>query len=200
MTLTGLLLAAGRGRRFDPAGVNNKLLAMLPGGDPVVVASARNMLSILSHVVAVVPSEGAVAEALRELGCDVTVCTNAASGMAASLVHGVRHAPVGSAGWVIGLGDMPAVAPSTIGALCAAIEGGAGIAAPFHDGRRGNPVAFAAAYLPQLLALEGDQGARALLASGPVVRVDVDDPGILHDIDTVADLHKTGTLPVGRQD
>jgi len=97
------------------------------------------------------------------------------------------------------LGDMPRVAPSTIDALRAAIEAGAGIAAPVYDGRRGNPVAFGAAYLPRLLALQGDQGARALLSTEPVTQIVVTDPGILHDIDTPSDLEKTGTLPVGGQ-
>lgn len=41
MALTGILLAAGRGRRFDPAGIHNKLLQRLPGGELVVAASAR---------------------------------------------------------------------------------------------------------------------------------------------------------------
>jgi molybdenum cofactor cytidylyltransferase len=199
MTTIGLLLAAGRGQRFDPSGAQNKLLATLPDGDLVVAASARAMLAVLPHVIAVVPCEGGVADALRALGCDVTVCADAGSGMAASLVHALRHSPPGTGGWVIALGDMPRVAPSTIGALRAAIEDGAGIAAPVHAGRRGNPVAFGAVYLPRLLALVGDQGARSLLASEPVTQVAVADSGIFHDIDTPSDLNKTVTLPVGRQ-
>ncbi|HEU4777867.1 MAG TPA: nucleotidyltransferase family protein [Telluria sp.] len=196
MNTIGLLLAAGRGQRFDPTGQRNKLLAPLPGGDLVVVASARAMLAVLPRVIAVVPAEGAVAAALRAAGCDVTLCPDAASGMAASLVHGLRLAQPAD-GWIIALGDMPYVAPSTMAALRAALAGGAGIAAPLHAGRRGNPVAFGAAYLPQLLALQGDQGARSLLASEPVTAVAVDDPGVLHDIDTASDLNKNGTLPVG---
>lgn len=196
MNTIGLLLAAGRGQRFDPSGQRNKLLAALPGGDLVVAASARAMLAVLPRVIAVVPAEGAVADVLRAAGCEVTVCHDAASGMAASLVHGVRLAQAAD-GWIIGLGDMPLVSPSTIRALHAALAGGAGIAAPVHAGRRGNPVAFGAPYLQPLLALQGDQGARALLASEPVTVVDVDDPGVLHDIDTASDLNKTGTLPVG---
>lgn len=197
MTIIGLLLAAGRGQRFDPSGERNKLLAPLPGGDMVVVASARAMLAVFPHVIAVVPMEGEVADALRALGCEVTVCDAAGSGMAASLVHGLRHSPPDADGWVIALGDMPHVAPSTIAALRAAIEAGAGIAAPVYGGRRGNPVAFGAAYLPRLLALQGDQGARALLSTEQVTQIAVADPGILHDIDTPSDLKKTGTLPVG---
>ena len=45
MALTGILLAAGRGRRFDPEGARNKLLQRLPGGELVVAASARTLAS-----------------------------------------------------------------------------------------------------------------------------------------------------------
>jgi molybdenum cofactor cytidylyltransferase len=156
------------------------------------------MLAVFPKVIAVVPSEGAVADALRTLGCDVTICPDADTGMATSLVHGLRHSLPHGGGWVIGLGDMPHVAQTTIAGLRDAIEAGAAIAAPFHHGKRGNPVAFAASCLPQLLALQGDHGARALLNSGDVKAIEVDDPGIFHDIDTPSDLHKTGPLCVAR--
>ncbi|MBD8566709.1 nucleotidyltransferase family protein [Oxalobacteraceae sp. CFBP 8763] len=192
MTLTGILLAAGRGRRFDPAGVQNKLLQYLPNGEPVVVASARRLLAVLPRVVAVVPPrDGGVADALRALGCTVTVCADADSGMGLSLAHAIRHAPLhthGASGWLVALGDMPFVAEATLQALVRAIEDGAGIAAPLFDGRRGNPVAFGAIHYAALLALDGDQGARRLLASSPVTTIAVPDPGILRDIDTQGDL------------
>lgn len=185
----GILLAAGRGRRFDPLGARNKLLALLPDGEPVVVASARALLSVLPRVIAVVPpADGGVGERLRALGVDVTVCADADSGMAASLVHAIRHSLPDADAWLVALGDMPFVLPSTLRALLAALADGAGIAAPLHEGRRGNPVAFGAVHLPALLALEGEYGARALLKSMPVRDVAVDDPGICRDIDTPADL------------
>ena len=190
ITLTGILLAAGRGRRFDPAGVRNKLLQRLPGGEFVVVASARTLLAVLPRVVAVVPpSDGGVADALRALGCTVTVCPDADSGMGLSLAHAIRHAPLDThGGWLVALGDMPFVADATLQALVRAIVDGAGIAAPLFDGQRGNPVAFGAIHHAALLALDGDQGARRLLTSSPVTTIAVSDPGILRDIDTQGDL------------
>ncbi len=173
MHVVGILLAAGRGRRFDPSGRSNKLLEYV----------------VLPTVIAVTPSaDGGVATALRAAGCIVTACAHAERGMAASLVHGLRHSLPQAQGWIIGLADMPFVAPSTIAALRRALEQGAPIAAPVHDGRRGNPVAFSAVHLAELLALEGDQGARALLKTHAVTEVSVDDAGIFRDIDTVADL------------
>lgn len=190
--LTGILLAAGRGRRFDPAGGRNKLLQRLPDGDPVVVASARKLLATVPRVVAVVPpDDGGVAEALRALGCEVTLCPDADGGMGLSLAHAVRYATLAQPennGWLVALGDMPFVDVSTLRALVSAIDDGAGIAAPTFDGRRGNPVAFAARHGAALLALDGDEGARRLLGSHPVTTVAVLDPGILRDIDTPDDL------------
>lgn len=186
--LTGILLAAGRGRRFDPAGARNKLLQTLPGGEPVVAASARHLLACLPRVVAVVaPSDGGVGDILRELGCEVTVCPEADTGMGASLVHALRHAQPAE-GWVVALGDMPFVADATLAALRDAVLDGAGIAVPVHEGRRGNPVAFGACHREALLSLGGDQGARRLLQAHRVTEILVPDPGILRDIDTPSDL------------
>ena len=194
----GILLAAGRGRRFDPAGLRNKLLQLLPdaGGVPVVVAGARKLLDALPNVVAVVPpgaesDANGVGATLAALGCDVTVCPDADTGMAASLTHALRHAldvVPGADAWLVALGDMPHVAPSTLQALAAALGEGAGIVVPTFGGRRGNPVGFGRVHLDALLALRGEEGARGLLRAHPVREVAVDDPGILRDIDTPADL------------
>ena len=189
MATVGILLAAGRGRRFDPSGMQDKLLQVLPSGDAVVVASARHLLAVLPRVIAVVPpADRGVAAALRALGCEVTVCTDADSGMGASLAHAVSASLPGADAWVIALGDMPFVATATIRALCDAVAGGAAIAAPVLDGRRGNPVGFGAVHLPALLALAGDEGARRIVRGAVVTEIGVTDPGIFRDIDTAADL------------
>jgi molybdenum cofactor cytidylyltransferase len=187
--IVGILLAAGSGTRFDPSGVDNKLMQVLPGGDtPVAVAAARNLLGAVTSVLAVVrPGDSALASMLRAQGCEVTECAQAASGMGASLAHALRQRQH-AAGWVIALADMPYVEPTTIEALVAAIEQGAQIAVPVHDGRRGNPVAFGRTHLARLLELGGDVGARSLLRTFPVTEVALDDRAIHHDVDLRADL------------
>ncbi|MGV3653163.1 MAG: nucleotidyltransferase family protein [Noviherbaspirillum sp.] len=186
--MTGILLAAGKGSRFDPAGLQNKLLQVLPGGACVAAAAAANLAAALPAVLAVVrPGADALAARLREAGCEVTVCPDAEQGMGASLVHALQCTR-GANGWVVALADMPYVRPDTVAALAAAIAGGAGVAQPVHGGKRGNPVAFGRQHLSALLRLGGDQGARALLKAVPVAEVEVGDPGILRDIDTPADL------------
>jgi len=190
--VTGILLAAGRGRRFDPAGLRNKLLQPLADGEPVVAASARKLLAVVPRVVAIVaPDDGGVGARLSALGCDVVVCPDADSGMAASLTYALRHTLAGGppAAWLVALGDMPYVDPATLRALAAALAAGAPIAVPVVDGRRGNPVGFGAVHLDALLALRGDQGARGLLRTCPVTEVAVRDPGILRDVDVPGDLN-----------
>lgn len=186
MNLCGILLAAGAARRFG----GGKLLHPLADGTPLGVAAARNLRAALDDVVAVVrPGDDALAEALAAAGCAVSVCAAAVNGMGASLAHGVglRRA---ADGWVVALADMPAIRPATIRAVAAALAGGALLAAPVCGGRRGHPVGIAARFRDALLALDGDAGARDIVAAhrAQLVLVECDDPGVLLDVDTPADV------------
>ncbi|NEX61242.1 nucleotidyltransferase family protein [Noviherbaspirillum galbum] len=186
--VVGILLAAGRGSRFDPEGARNKLMQPLADGGTVAVRAAAAMLGALPRVLAVVrPGADVLAVALRAAGCEVSCCAEASEGMGASLRHAIGLARDAD-GWVIALADMPYVQSSTVRLLADAIRGGASIAAPTREGRRGNPVAFHRNHLDALLGLSGDEGARRLLRSHPVMEIAVDDPGIARDIDTVDDL------------
>ena len=185
--VVGILLAAGRSTRFGA----DKLTQPLPDdGEWVAVRACRNLLQGVDRVVAVL-RDGQ--EALRlefdRVGADVVVCENAEQGMGTSLAVGIARNPEAS-GWLVALADMPWIAPETIGAVATAIRQGAGIAAPTFQGTRGHPVGFASAYRESLLSLSGDRGARSLLQgrAAEVCLVPCDDPGVLLDIDTPADL------------
>jgi len=96
-----------------------------------------------------------------------------------------------SAGTVVKtLGDMPFVRPTTIAAVRDALAAGAPLAAPYFRARRGHPVALSRKFLKQLLALKGDEGAKALVAESEraLVKIPVGDPGVIRDIDTPDDL------------
>jgi molybdenum cofactor cytidylyltransferase len=114
--------------------------------------------------------------------------------MGASLACGVR-ASAEADGWIIALADMPFIQSATIDAIVRALEQGAAIAAPVHEGKRGHPVGFGREYYAELAALGGDEGARAIVKrdEGKVVLVEVDDPGIHGDIDTPDDLRRSAT-------
>jgi len=185
---TGILLAAGRGRRFDASGQQDKLLQVLADGKTVAQHSAQNLQLVMPHVLAVLrPDNIVLTDQLQAMGVGCVVCPDADAGMANSLKHALR-ATADSLGWLVALADMPAVKTSTISQLFDALQAGAGIVAPVYQGRRGNPVGFARQYLPQLLDLQGDVGARSLLQSYTVTQIEVDDPGIHEDIDTRAAL------------
>jgi molybdenum cofactor cytidylyltransferase len=191
-----ILLAAGRGSRFDASGARNKLLAPLGNATPLAVQAARNLLACRPPLVAVVAvvaepdlPGNELASALAAAGCVVTHCPTAHEGMAASLIHGIHYAEQQYApqGFLLALADMPGIAPTTIGALVQAGNPEHSICAPYWQGQRGHPVWFARSHLPALCALTGDMGARALLQAHPHTRVEVEDSGILQDVDTEQD-------------
>jgi molybdenum cofactor cytidylyltransferase len=186
LKFVGLLLAAGSATRFG----SDKLQHALPHGVAIAVQAARHLKSEVSRVVAVVrPGSGQTARSLAAEGCEVVVCDRAAEGMGASLACAVRAAGVAD-GYLVALGDMPFVRPSTIGAVRDALAGGALLAAPYWRAKRGHPVGFAGSFRPELEALSGDEGARRLLDAhaARLVKVPVGDPGAIRDIDKPSDL------------
>jgi len=196
MDVVGILLAAGKGERFDPSSQRLKLLESVGSNsgdaEPIVVAAARSLRAAVGPVIAIVRDEpGTNQDLLRTLlaeqGCTVVPCERAHEGIGASIACAVRAAP-NARGWIIALADMPRVQQQTIAAVRKAIVEGAASAAPFYRGRRGHPVGFGAICGPQLTALKGDVGAREVLQRHPPVPIDVDDPGVLCDIDEPKDL------------
>ena len=72
------------------------------------------------------------------------------------------------------------------------LKAGRHLVAPTYDGRRGHPVGLGKRFCAQLLALDGDAGARDIIAAhqGDLVLIECDDPGVLQDIDRRADITK----------
>ena len=186
MNVVGLLLAAGAGTRFG----SDKLSHSLPHGVPIAVQAARHLKPAVSRIVAVVrPSSADLGKRLAGEGCEVVVCENAAEGMGASLACAARAAGPAEA-YLVALGDMPFVRPSSAAAVRDALVAGAELAAPYWRTRRGHPVGLSAKFFAQLLMLQGDEGAKKLLAAhhDRLVKIPVGDPGVIRDIDTPADL------------
>jgi molybdenum cofactor cytidylyltransferase len=187
--ITGVLLAAGSGTRFG----GHKLLARLPGGTAVAVAAARHLIDALPDAVAVLrPGDEILAALLAAEGLRIVVNPNANGGMGTSLGCGVAAAEAD--GWVIALADMPAIRPATIQAVAEALAAGAPLAAPVFHGQRGHPIGFARRFQAALTALNGDTGGRDILArhSNELRLIEVDDPGVLVDIDHATDIVAEG--------
>jgi len=185
MPTVGILLAAGSGSRFG----GGKLMHPLRDGTPIGVTSLRNLKRALPEVIAVVRTgDDQLSGLLENEGIVVTLCEDAHLGMARSLACAIR-ASMNAGAWVIALGDMPYVAPATIGAVVRQVAHSGGIIVPAYRGERGHPVAFGKRYRAELLGLEGDEGARSVVKrhAREVEIIDCDDPGILRDIDVPGD-------------
>ncbi len=183
--ITGVLLAAGSGARFG----GHKLLAPWRDDAAVAVAAARHLIDALPDSIAVLrPGDEILASLLAAEGLRIVVNPNADGGMGTSLACGVAAAEAG--GWVIALADMPAIQSATIQAVAAALAAGAALAAPAYHGQRGHPIGFARRFYAALAALDGDRGGRDILAqhSDELRLIEVDDPGVLVDIDRAVDI------------
>ena len=184
--IVGLLLAAGSASRFG----SDKLRYALPHGVPIAVQAARVFKLELRRVVAVVkPGSAELVDALKKEGCEVVVCENAAEGMGASLACAARAAGEAD-GYLVALGDMPFLRRTSIAAIRDALESGAPLVAPYFRTRRGHPVGIAGRFYQDLLSLQGDEGAKKLLAAHEreLVKIPIGDPGVIRDIDTPEDL------------
>jgi len=195
----GILLAAGRGRRFDPQGVRSKLLQRIEGRE-VAARACHALAAGCDQVIAVVrpDSPDALTQILQQQGAQVVVCADADLGMGHSLAAAahavlVLHDPVDAV--MVMPADMPWMTAETVQSLrlfwseMPAAERPACIAQPaLPDGRPGHPVLFGREHLKALSGLSGDAGARALLRRHPPATLVLNDPGILQDIDVPSDL------------
>jgi molybdenum cofactor cytidylyltransferase len=185
--IAALLMAGGRARRFG----SDKLMHPLPGGEPMVLASLEKLKRGGAErcLVLVPPGRPTLVRILKEAGAPLRVCEEAPQGMGRTLACGVA-ATRDAAGWLVALGDMPFLKPETIASVIGRLRGGAPLAVPRYQGERGHPVGFAAEFGHALENLDSDAGARHILRANPerIHWLDVDDPGILSDVDTPADL------------
>lgn len=187
---SALVLAGGAGRRFAKDRAGGKLLADL-GGAPVIRRVAEQVCDAGFAEVVVVTGAGdaSVRAALGGLACRIIHALDWAEGMAATLRTGIAALSPKARGVCVFLGDMPLVPVVLCGALTEAAEAAGYAARPRLEGKPGHPVAFTRAAFPDLMALEGDRGATALLAGrSDVAYCDTADSGVLFDIDTPADL------------
>ena len=194
--IAAVILAAGSSRRFG----SNKLLHPVTRQGVTLPLAAHSLLPWLQTferiTVVVRPGSAAFCSAIaaalgitRPTAIRWRVCSNAAHGMAASLACGVRANPE-AAGWLIGLADMPALPEAAIAGVRNSLAAGADLAATTCAGKRGHPVGFASRYYTELLALQGDSGARSLVErdKSNLVLTEIESSGIHADIDIPGDL------------
>ena len=184
--IAAIVLAAGRSTRM---GGPNKLLAEI-GGKPLVRIAVEEALASRAKPVIVVTGHERerVEAALAGLPVKLVHNREFADGLATSVRTGIASVPAEADGAVICLGDMPQVDGGLIDRLIAAFdpEQGALGVVPTIDGKRGNPVLWSRRFFPDLMAIEGDIGARRLIGryGEAVIEVPVTGKAALVDIDT----------------
>ncbi len=188
--IAAIVLAAGGARRMGTP----KMLAPLWGRPLVCHAVDAVLASRLDACVVVAGADcDAIREALSPTSARVIQNPRWAEGLSTSIHQGLA-ATGEAAAVVVVLGDQPALTPAVLDALVSAFEGGAEIAAcDYGDGTTGPPALFAAAAVPMLARLDGDQGARALLSGDGVVCIPF--PGGRDDVDTPVDLERLSKRP-----
>jgi molybdenum cofactor cytidylyltransferase len=184
--VAAVVLAAGRSTRM---GGPNKLLAEIAGRPLLRIVVEEALASRASPVIVVVGHERAeVEKALAGLRVQLVHNPDFAQGLGTSLKAGIAAVPTEADGAIVCLGDMPQVDASLIDRLIAAFDPdrGALIVMPTVEGRRGNPVLWSRRFFPDLMAIEGDVGARHFIGrySEAVVEVPLEDKAALVDVDT----------------
>ena len=184
--LAAIILAAGRSTRM---GGPNKLLAELGGRKLVRIVAEQALASKVQSVIVVTGHQADLVEqALQGLKVKFVRNPDFAGGLASSVKAGVAALPADADGAVICLGDMPMIDADLIDRLIVAFAPDRGnlIVVPVCDNRRGNPVLWSRRFFDELMTLDGDIGARHLIArhSEAVAEVAVEGYGAFLDIDT----------------
>ncbi|WP_417612287.1 nucleotidyltransferase family protein [Parasphingorhabdus sp.] len=187
--ITLALLAAGQSRRF---GDRDKLSASL-GGKMLGLHAAETAAALPFAGKLVIGSpDHRCAPQWRALGYQILANQDAARGQATSVRLAAAHAINSNASALcILLADMPFVAADHLGQLLAAFARSGGTIASSRDGQAMPPAIFSRDRLESLLALEGDSGARNLLAEAHLIP---GDDRVLMDIDTEEDLARAETM------
>lgn len=181
-----VILAAGQGSRFRQVAGDDKdkLLADCTGRDGAVRSVIEHVLanlpaSLEKRVLVTTEDRPQVIRMAKAYGCEIVLIES--TGMGDSIAAGVAAcAQLG--GWLMVLGDMPFIMPSSIEQVLMQMAQDC-ISVPVQEGEFGHPVGFGSDFAPKLMGLSGDRGARALFTQGRVVEVTVDDPGVLWDVD-----------------
>lgn len=190
--IAAIILAAGQSTRM---GTVNKLTIDIDGKPMVRHAAEAALASHARPVIAVTGHQREqVAAALDGLPLAIVHNPDYAQGLSTSMKAGLAALPSDIDGAVVLLGDMPRIAPGQIDKLIAhfnPVEGRA-IVVPTRKGKRGNPVLLGKQLFLELARVEGDSGARDVIANHPdlVAEAEMDGDGVLTDIDTPQALAK----------
>lgn len=185
--ICALVLAAGQGSRYRERSGTDKLLAPAtaqPDAQAVLAMTLASLWGVAERLVIVTREDNHELRAWleQERGrFPAEVFAVRTKGLGHSLAQAIRQYPA-EKGWLVALGDMPYVRADTVRRVAASIEP-VHVFVPVCRGRRGHPRGIGRDHGEKLLSLDGDRGAQALFAGDLCIEIEVDDPGVLEDID-----------------
>jgi len=180
-----IILAAGHSTRFG----SSKMMHRLPNGKTVLMTTIEQYRLVFENISVVLKQCDELVSSLAHSDVKRVLNPHAHLGMSQSIIEGL-HAQNDAKAYLIALGDMPYVSVDTLG-LCAERTSTESIVIPVCDGREGHPVIFGADFRdPMLVSLQGDVGGKPVIGQNIdlVTHVEVDDQGVLHDIDRPEDV------------
>ncbi len=166
---------------------------LLPFGESTILETVIQNIhssSVDSILVVLGANHEQILEFIKPLPVEVCINTNHQSGMLSSVVCGFSALPDDTSTALIFLGDQPGISPAVTDAVIRAYnESLHGIVVPVSNHRRGHPLLVDFKYKREIGRLDLEKGLRALMHHFPedVLEVEVDDGGILIDIDTPED-------------
>tara|TARA_B100000959_G_scaffold146532_1_gene153846 strand:+ start:1010 stop:1597 length:588 start_codon:yes stop_codon:yes gene_type:complete len=194
--ISSILLAAGQSKRMSG---ENKLIKSVKG-IPLIKCALNNILkSHVNEIIIVLGYQNETIEKLIDKTSRIKFVFNSnfESGMASSIIKGIKKLSKKTDSFFISLGDMPSINYDTYNQLIKCNKNKKAIV-PMFKGQQGNPVLFPKSFEEKLLSIQGDSGAKKILEINKkeVLYLEINDPGIIRDLDVPNDFNNLSKIEI----
>jgi len=194
--ISSILLAAGQSKRMSG---ENKLIKSVKG-IPLIKCALNNILkSHVNEIIIVLGYQNETIEKLIDKTSRIKFVFNSnfESGMASSIIKGIKKLSKKTDSFFISLGDMPSINYDTYNQLIKCNKNKKAIV-PMFKGQQGNPVLFPKSFEEKLLSIQGDSGAKKILEINKkeVLYLEINDPGIIRDLDVPSDFNNLSKIEI----
>jgi molybdenum cofactor cytidylyltransferase len=180
-----LIMAAGSSRRFG----SDKRLAKLSTGETILAQTVKNIAAAnLDYKIAIAAKDKVYFSQFYSADT-LLLIEHSQQGIGQSIAEAIDSIKNNYPHCLICLADMPYILPSTYQAIANAIHHYDAVI-PNYNGNKGNPVAISSSLYKPFSLLSEDKGGRDILKNKTINlhSLDVEDPGVLRDIDLLSDL------------
>ena len=183
--ISAILLAAGESKRMNG---ENKLLKKI-NDKPLISHSVTNILeSSIDELIIVIGHEAKKIKQTIKKNKKIKFVFNNKykTGMASSIIEGLKNLPLNTKSFFICLGDMPAINKNVYNQLIKEIKNNE-IVVPTYKKKQGNPVLFSSSFKEKIMIIKGDSGAKKILEKNKerIFNFEIDDKGILKNYNTL---------------